>query len=73
MRTLIFTIAPHAVGLMIRTFFDSLTDPSTVSFGPYTICAFLFVTAIVRSGFIFADIPIHFSAQFRSAASSAKT
>ena len=68
MRTLIFTIAPHAVGLMIRTFFDSLTDPSTVSFGPYTICAFLVVTAIVRSGFIFADIPIHFSAQFRSAA-----
>lgn len=68
MRTLIFTAAPHATGLAIRAFFDALTDEQAVSFGAYTICAFLVAIAIVRSGLIFADIPVHFSAQFRAGA-----
>lgn len=68
LRTLIFMGAPHAVGLLTREFFDTLTNRSTAGYDAYTLCAFLVAVAILRSAFIFADIPVHFSAQFRAGA-----
>lgn len=67
-RAMAFMVIPHATGLLIRAYFDSLTDASAAAFGTYTLCAFLVAAAIARSGFAFIDIPIYFNAHFRSCA-----
>jgi ATP-binding cassette subfamily B protein len=54
--------------MLIRYFFDSLSDGAAVSFGPYTLCGFLVTAAVGRSLFIYIDVPIFFSAHFRSCA-----
>ena len=63
-RILIFGLIPQAVGLLTREFFDTLTGEARSGFEPFTLCALLVVTAVVRSGFIFVDIPLHFSTSF---------
>jgi len=67
-RAMAFMVIPHATGLLIRAYFDSLTDSSAASFGTYTLCAFLVAAAVARSGFAFIDIPIYFNTHFRSCA-----
>ena len=64
LRLLIFGLAPQAVGLITREFFDTLTGERSAGLEPLTLCILLVVTALVRSGFIFLDIPIHFRTFF---------
>ncbi|MBT4136918.1 MAG: ABC transporter ATP-binding protein, partial [Candidatus Latescibacteria bacterium] len=64
LRVFIFAVAPQISILLTRDFFDTLTDNGQMGLEPYTICAFFIVTAIVRSIFIFLDIPVHFNTVF---------
>ena len=60
----IFGLVPQAAALLTRAFFNALTGEAEVGFDPYTLCIFLLITGVVRSIFIFIDIPIHFSTFF---------
>jgi len=64
LRILIFAVAPQIVGLLTHEFFDTLTNEGQMGFEPYTLCAFFVVTAVLRSVFIFIDIPLHFNTVF---------
>ena len=65
-RTLIFSGAPLATGLIIRAFFDRLSGGAQAGFTPLTLAALLVGTALARSAFIFADITAHFTWQLSS-------
>jgi ATP-binding cassette subfamily B protein len=64
LRIVIFAVAPQLTGLLMRWFFDSISDTRSVGIDPYTICVLLVAVALARSAFIFADIPIHFRMNF---------
>jgi ATP-binding cassette subfamily B protein len=64
LRILIFAVAPQVVGLLTHEFFDTLTNEGQMGFEPYTLCAFFVVNAVLRSVFIFVDIPLHFNTVF---------
>jgi ATP-binding cassette subfamily B protein len=64
LRILIFAVAPQVVGLLTHEFFDTLTHEGQMGFEPYTLCAFFVVNAVLRSVFIFVDIPLHFNTVF---------
>lgn len=63
-RIIIFGITPQIVALLTKAFFDALTGESTIGLEPYTLCALIVVNAVVRSGFVFIDIPLHFKTFF---------
>lgn len=67
-RMIIFGVSPQVIGLVTREFFNTLSGVGQVGFEPYTLCAFLLVNAVVRSAFIFLDIPLYFKAQFATSA-----
>ncbi|MGA1196111.1 MAG: ATP-binding cassette domain-containing protein [Candidatus Latescibacterota bacterium] len=64
LRILIFAVTPQVVGLLTHEFFDTLTNEGQMGFEPYTLCAFFVVNAVLRSVFIFVDIPLHFNTVF---------
>ncbi|MCI0398084.1 MAG: ABC transporter ATP-binding protein/permease [Chloroflexi bacterium] len=68
LRILIFTVLVQVFGLVIRSFFDSLTGDALFGWGPWSWAALLVATAVVRSLAILADMYAFFAWNFSSAA-----
>ena len=64
LRIVIFAVVPQVSALLTREFFDTLTNEGQMGFEPYTLCAFFVVNTVMRTGFIFIDIPLHFNTVF---------
>lgn len=64
LRIVIFAVVPQISALLTREFFDTLTNEGQMGFEPYTLCAFFVVNTVMRTGFIFIDIPLHFNTVF---------
>ena len=60
-RVIIFGATPQIAGLLIKEFFDTLTDEGEIGFEPFTLCVLLIVNACVRSTFMFIHTPIFYS------------
>jgi len=64
LRVLIFCVAPQAIGLITRAFFDTLTGDAQLAIGPWGLSALIVGTAVARSAVVFADISAHFTYRF---------
>lgn len=61
LRIIIFAVAPQAIGLIMRTFFDVLTGNSHVSLSIWGLAAFVMGVTLARCSGIFFDITLHFT------------
>ncbi len=61
LRILIFAIAPQAIGLVMRTFFDVLTGNSHVALSIWGLAAIVMGVTLARCSGIFFDITLHFT------------
>ena len=64
LRMVIFAVGSQATGLIMRAFFDSLTDSAPAGMGPWGLSALFVATALARSMIVFLDITVSISTRF---------
>ena len=67
-RIVVFAVFFQATGLIIRFFFDSLTDSAPLAWGPNAWAAALLAVALLRNGLILTDMYLFFRWTFSTAA-----
>ena len=60
----LFSVGFQVTGLIMRAFFDTISDQAQAGFDPYTLSALLVATALGRTGFLFGAIIVHASNWF---------
>ena len=71
-RIVVFVVFFQATGLIIRFFFDSLTDSAPLAWGPNAWAAVLLAVALLRNGLILTDMYLFFRWTFSTAATMRK-
>ncbi len=61
LRILIFAVAPQAIGLIMRNFFNVLTGDAHISMDIWGLAALVMGVTLARCVSIFADITLHFT------------
>ena len=72
MRIFVFVGIFQATGLIIRFYFDSLSGPAPLAWGPNAWAAVMLAVALLRNGLIFADMYVFFRWTFSTAATMRK-
>jgi ATP-binding cassette subfamily B protein len=68
LNVIIFAVGFQVTGLLIRSFFDSLTGDAQLGLTPYALSALVVATALGRTGFLFGAISVNVSNRFAMAA-----
>ena len=71
-RIVVFAVFFQATGLIIRFFFDSLTDSAPLAWGPNAWAALMLAVALLRNGLTLTDMYVFFRWTFSTAATMRK-
>jgi ATP-binding cassette, subfamily B, bacterial len=61
---LFFAAFPQVSALIVRSFFNSLTEQAPAAWGPYALAALFAGVAVAKVGVVFADIVVYFRLRY---------